>query len=61
MNLYLLKTPNEVYATNAENATEAKVKFKEEYPDYYVDLEKVKKIPVETLVRLGDNDSIIFF
>lgn len=61
MNLYLIKTVKDVYATNAENATEAKQKFGKEYPDYYPDVEKIKKIPVESLVRMEDNDSIIFF
>lgn len=59
MNLYLIKTEKDIYATNANSKLEANEKFYKEYPDY--NPEFVKQIPVESLVRMEDNDSIIFF
>ena len=59
MKLFLIKTPRNVYATNANFENEALDKFNEEYPLYRVDA--IKEIPVESLVRMEDNDSIIFF
>lgn len=61
MNLYLIETARDVYATNANDLNEAEKKFKKEYPDYFVDVEKIKRIHVESLVQLQDNDDIIFF
>ena len=59
MKLFLIKTPRDIYATNADYENEALDKFNEEYPLYKVDA--IKEIPVESLVKMQDNDDIIFF
>ncbi len=61
MKLYLIdcKTEDRVYATNAENREEAKSKFEEERGEGLVF--GVREIPVEDMVRLENNDEIIFF
>ena len=59
MKLFLIKTPRDIYATNANHENEALDKFNEEYPLYKV--EGIKEIPVESLVKMQDNDDIIFF
>lgn len=59
MKLFLIKTERDIYATNAESEINASHKFVIEYPDYLI--EKIKEIPVESLVRMEDNDEIIFF
>lgn len=61
MNLYLIETARALYATNARNLDDAENKFKLEYPHYYIDVAQIKKIPVESLVTMEDNDSIVFF
>ena len=59
MNLYLIKTEKDIYATNGESRGEVFNKFSN-YSDYRGELE-INEIPVESLVRMEDNDSIIFF
>jgi len=60
MNLYLIdcKTEDRKYATNAETKQQAIAKFISErgLQDF-----KVEEVPVESLVRMEDNDDIIFF
>lgn len=59
MNLYLIKTDINIYATNANSASHALAKFNLEYP--YYDYQSIKEIPVDSLVGMDNNDEIIFF
>jgi hypothetical protein len=59
MKLFLIKTERDIYSTNADDENQALNKFKEEYPEY--DVLGYQEIEVEALVRLEDNDDIIFF
>lgn len=59
MNLYLIRTRTATYATNGENVNQAEKKFEEVYEDR--EILETKMIPVESLVSMQDNDSIIFF
>ena len=59
MKLYLIETKKVIYATSASSGVIAMEKFLKEYPDY--DAIKVKEIPVESLIKMENNDDIIFF
>lgn len=59
MKLFLIITEQNKYSTNAKSREEAIQKFYNEYPDYFIDT--IKEINVEDLVKLEDNDDIIFF
>ena len=59
MKLFLITTEKNIYATNGDTRELVYSKFKKVYPEYLPI--KISEIPVESLVRMEDNDSIIFF
>ena len=61
MKLYLIKTEKEWYATSAEASNEARSKFSKIYEGRTQDILSIKKLSPENLIRMEDNDNIIFF